>query len=242
MSSIVSQLTGELINRFKTQPVLLKAAGLHKIYKKDKKEVRALCGVDLEVKKGEILVIIGPSGAGKSTLLHILGGLDRPTGGQVLLEGTNFYEVSDSRRARLRNEKIGFVFQFYHLLPEFSALENVMLAALISKKEKKNTIAKRAAEILTSVGLGKRINFKPGELSGGEAQRVAIARALINRPDLVLCDEPTGNLDSKTSGEICGLIERLNKEKQATFVIVTHELSLKNLATRVLHIKDGRFQ
>ena len=222
--------------------VFLKAENLSKLYKKDKKEVHAVSGVSLEVRKGQILVIIGPSGAGKSTLLHLLGGLDKPTLGNVSLNGIDLYSMPDSLRASVRNERIGFVFQFYHLLPEFTALENVMLPALMRKGNpgKRKKIRDKASWILENIGLRDRTDYRPNELSGGEAQRVAIARALINEPDIVLCDEPTGNLDSGTSNEIRDLIRRLNKERRVTFVIVTHEPSLQELATEILHIRDGR--
>ena len=227
--------------------VLLKAEDLHKSYKKGTEEIRAVNGINLEVKKGEILVIVGQSGAGKSTLLHVLGGLHRPTEGAVFLDGTDLYRVSDSRRARIRNERIGFIFQLYHLLPEFTVLENTLLPALMRRGTSMlgtGPIGEkdRAKEILERVGLKNRMGHKPNELSGGEAQRVAIARALINEPDIVFCDEPTGNLDSKTSDEICSLIHRLNKTRGLTFVIVTHEPSLAEKATRVLHIRDGKLE
>ena len=244
MSDVVTQFTNELIGRLKPRPVLLQAENIEKIYKKGEKEIRAIGGISLEVRKGEILIIIGPSGAGKSTLLHVLGGLNSSRSGKVLIDGVDLYGISDVKRARIRNEKIGFVFQFYHLLPEFTVLENTMLPALMQQagKETKKSIAQKARTLLEAVGLSERINHKPDELSGGEAQRVAIARALINEPAIVFCDEPTGNLDSKTSQEICMLIHKLSREKKISFVIVTHESSLAEKATKVLRIRDGKLQ
>lgn len=243
MSNVVTYLVNELMGGFKKRPALLRAEGLSRAYKKGRDNVYAISGISLAVTKGEILVIAGPSGAGKSTLLHLLGGLDTPTQGKVFLDGHDIYSIRDSKRARLRNEKIGFVFQFYHLLPEFSVLENTMLPALMQRKrQKRKDIMSRAEELLSRVGLADRIHFKPNELSGGEAQRVAIARALINEPEIVLCDEPTGNLDSKTASEIYSLIHSLNKTKRTTFVIATHEESLTKTATRVVHLKDGKIE
>lgn len=251
MSNLVKDIPLKIHNRIRMRknseckcgnPVLLKAENLHKVYRKGQQDIHAVKGVTLDIKKGDITVIVGPSGAGKSTLLHLLGGLDRPTKGTIYLNGLNLYSLRDSRRSRIRNEKIGFVFQFYHLLPEFTALENVMLPALIRGGEKKSFITNKASVMLNRVGLKGRINHKPSELSGGESQRVAIARALINDPDIVLCDEPTGNLDSATSSEICALIKELNTDMSTSFVIATHETSLAERATKVLNIKDGSLQ
>jgi lipoprotein-releasing system ATP-binding protein len=220
---------------------MLKALDLYKFYVEGTKNVRALSGASLEAKEGQVLAIVGPSGAGKSTLLHLLGGLDKPTKGTVLLDGDDIYELNDADRCRIRNEKIGFVFQFYHLLPELTALENVMLPAMINKDKKRDSI-KRATRLLETVGLKERVNHKPCELSGGEAQRVAIARALVNDPKIVLCDEPTGNLDSEMSANLRNLIWRLSKESNKTFIIVTHEPSMAERADRILRIKDGQIQ
>lgn len=217
---------------------MLKAIDLYKIYDEGAKDVRALNGINLDVNKGEVLAIVGSSGAGKSTLLHLLGGLDRPTKGTVLLDGVDIYKLSDTARCKVRNEKVGFVFQFYHLLPELTALENVMLPAMINK-DKKRGGKDRALRLLETVGLKERICHKPSELSGGEAQRVAIARALINNPDIIFCDEPTGNLDSERSADLRNLIWRLSRESNKTFVVVTHEPSLAERADRILRIKDG---
>ena len=215
---------------------LLLAHNLHKSYDSGGKTLHVLKGISLKVIKGKVLAIVGPSGAGKSTLLHILGGLDSSILGSVFLNGVDIYKLRDRQRAKLRNRQIGFVFQFYHLLAEFTALENVILPAAI----KKVPIAKqKACQLLEKVGLGHRINHLPSQLSGGERQRVAIARALINEPAIVFCDEPTGNLDSKTGGLIYDIIWRLNKEKKQTFVIVTHEERVVKRADEVCRIKDG---
>jgi len=215
---------------------MLTANEIKKIYKTGAKEVRAVDGVSLEIRKGESLAIVGPSGSGKSTLLHILGGLDRPTSGNVLLEGTDLYGMSDSRRAKARNLKVGFVFQAYHLLPEFTALENVMLPALIGSRKDKD----RASGLLESVGLGDRAHHRPGELSGGESQRVAIARALVNEPQVLLCDEPTGNLDSKNSDAIYGILLDLKKTSGISLVIVTHDETVSKSLDRTIRLRDGR--
>jgi lipoprotein-releasing system ATP-binding protein len=218
---------------------MVEARNLHKIYNNGTKELHVLKGIDLRVEKGHIVSIFGPSGAGKSTLLHLLGGLDRPTEGKVYLDGVDLYNISDEGRAKIRNERIGFVFQFYHLLPEFSALENVFLPGLISGKKKKDLV-KRAEQLLENVGLKDRIKHKPNQLSGGEQQRVAIARALMNEPELLFCDEPTGNLDSETGRQICELLWLLNDQRKKTFIIVTHEEIIAKEADKIIHIYDGR--
>ncbi len=207
------------------------------------KEVRAVDGMSFEIKKASSAAIIGPSGAGKSTLLHILGGLDRPESGEVLLDGTDIYKLPDKERADIRNKRVGFVFQFYHLLPEFTALENVMMPLFMKKSEirkSKFEIREKAKKALTSVGLANRINHKPGELSGGESQRVAIARAVINEPEILLCDEPTGNLDSKTSGSVYELLFGLKERIGLTLVIVTHDEELSRRTDDLIRLKDGR--
>ena len=215
---------------------MLRAEGIHKIYRDGKKDLQVLKGIDLEVRKGEALAIQGPSGAGKSTLLHILGGLDRPSAGKVFLDGKDFYEQRDNKRAQLRNRKIGFVFQFYHLLPEFTALENTRMPMLVRGHDSRG----KAEEILQELGLGDRLSHRPGELSGGEQQRVAIARSLVNDPELLLCDEPTGNLDSKMGKEILDILFDLNKINKTTIVIVTHDGKIAKRANRLLEMKDGR--
>lgn len=218
---------------------MLEAHNLHKTYNNGTKELHVLKGIDLKVEEGQVVSILGPSGAGKSTLLHLLGGLDRPTEGKVYLEGVDLYDISDEGRTKIRNEKIGFVFQFYHLLPEFSALENVFLPGLISGRKKRDLI-ERAFQLLGDVGLKDRIRHKPNQLSGGEQQRVAIARALMNEPDLLLCDEPTGNLDSDTGRRICELLWWLNDQRKKTLIIVTHEEIIAKEADRIVHICDGK--
>ena len=220
---------------------MLEATDIHKVYNNGKKTLGVLKGVDLNIEKGRFIAIVGPSGAGKSTLLHILGGLDSPTKGRVIFEGRDIYTLSDPEISRLRNTKIGFVFQFYHLLPEFTVLENVLMPALINSKLKtqNSKLKENALEFLRKAGLEERISHFPSQLSGGEKQRVAIVRGLINNPNLLLCDEPTGNLDSKTGEEIISLIKNINLENQMTVVLVTHNLELAKAADRIYHLRDG---
>ncbi|HNR30069.1 MAG TPA: ABC transporter ATP-binding protein [Candidatus Hydrogenedentes bacterium] len=210
-----------------------------KTFRDGARELRILCGVDLEVREGESLAISGPSGVGKSTLLHILGTLDRPTSGDVFFRGASLARMSRSAVNRIRNEDIGFVFQFYHLLPEFTALENVMMPALC-KGAARGVCHDRAAELLGKVGLADRVSHKPGKLSGGEQQRVAIARALYNRPSVVLGDEPTGNLDEHTGAGIIELLLDLNRSEGVTLVFVTHDEALARRAHRWVHLHEGR--
>ncbi|MFH1046323.1 MAG: ABC transporter ATP-binding protein [Candidatus Omnitrophota bacterium] len=219
--------------------VVLKTENVYKIYRDDKISLEVLKGISLEVKKQELLCIIGPSGAGKSTLLHLLGGLDEPTTGSVLFKGEDFFAMGENQRSRIRNKNIGFVFQFYHLLPELTAVENVMLPALIQGMRR--AIAEQNAErLLKQVGLEMRLIHKPGQLSGGEQQRVAIARTLINDPEVILCDEPTGNLDSERGAQIAELLHYLNYQKEKTIVIVSHDEGLAKIAKRIVHIRDGQ--
>ncbi|MBN8586031.1 MAG: ABC transporter ATP-binding protein [Ignavibacteria bacterium] len=203
--------------------------------------LKVLKGIDTEIYEGEVITIVGPSGAGKSTLLHIIGTLDKPTKGEVIFDGEDVFSMGSNELARFRNTRIGFVFQFHHLLPEFSAIENVCLAAMISGKSMKS-VEQKAKDILTEVGLGERLHHKPSELSGGEAQRVAIARALINSPKVILADEPTGNLDTKNSDEVMHLIFDLRKKYNQTFVIVTHNEKFAEMTDRTLKMVDGLIQ
>jgi len=236
---------------------------LHKIYRRGQKEVKAVNGIDLEIKKNSSLAIVGPSGAGKSTLLHSLGGLDRPTSGKVFLGDTDLYKLFDRERAAIRNKRIGFVFQFYHLLSEFTALENVMLPALMNANNTRyippsasplagprqarsapggaiHDTRRRAFEVLKSVGLEHRIEHLPSRLSGGESQRVAIARAIMNEPEILLCDEPTGNLDSSTSESIYEILFSLKMKTGMTMVIVSHDEKLVSKVDSTIRLKDGK--
>lgn len=222
--------------------VIIKTTGLTKDYQVSKTEtLRVLKGIDTEIFEGEVVTIVGPSGAGKSTLLHIIGTLDKPTNGNVIFDGEDVFSLGSNELARFRNTRIGFVFQFHHLLPEFSAIENVCIAAMISGKSMK-AVEGKAKELLTEVGLGDRLHHKPSELSGGEAQRVAIARALINDPKVILADEPTGNLDSKNSDEVLHLIFDLRKKYNRTFIIVTHNEKFAQMTDRTLHMVDGQIK
>lgn len=209
-----------------------------KEYSMGKVKVKALCGVNLDVYEGDFVVIIGPSGSGKSTMLHLMGALDKPSSGKVFINGKDLQILDDWGLALLRRKFIGFVFQSFHLIPTLNALENVMLPLEPIKIDDVEKI-KRAKELLKLVGIEHRMFHKPTELSGGECQRVAIARALINDPKIVLADEPTGNLDSKTSMQIMDTLQKMNKEKNKTFIIVTHDLSLIKYGNRILYIKDG---
>ncbi|MCS7106224.1 MAG: ABC transporter ATP-binding protein [Candidatus Aenigmarchaeota archaeon] len=218
---------------------LLELEHVSKIYKLDEVEVKALDDVNLKIEKNEFLAVTGPSGSGKSTLLHIMGCLDRPTRGRVILEGRDVSSLSDAELARIRGMKIGFIFQFFNLYPTLTALENVELPMIIVEKDKKER-KKRALELLKSVGMEKRASHLPSQLSGGERQRVAIARALANNPSIILADEPTGNLDSKTGKEIINLLAKLQKEEGKTVVIVTHEPTIAKYAERIIYLTDGK--
>ena len=206
-----------------------------------KRSLEVLRGVDVEIARGDFVTLRGASGTGKSTLLHLIGGLDTPNAGEIIFAGKNISQFSDGELTRFRNRRVGFVFQAYHLLPELTALENVCLPARIARIST-GTAAKRAGELLARVGLRDRLDHKPSELSGGEQQRVAIARALINEPELLLADEPTGNLDSHTGGEIMELLQSLRTEKQMTLVIATHDAKVAAAAPRVIQLVDGTIQ
>lgn len=211
---------------------------LRKVYV-DGVEVVALDDVDLTIKEGEVLSIVGPSGSGKSTLLNMIGLLDTPSGGEIWLKGQNITKATPKERARLRNKELGFIFQFHHLLPEFNAVENVMMPLLIAGVDK-DEAKDRAIALLQEVGLGDRLKNRPNQLSGGQNQRVAVARALAGHPSIVIGDEPTGNLDTKSSDMIYELLRKLNRQMNQTFILVTHDMTMAEKTDRILRIVDGR--
>jgi putative ABC transport system ATP-binding protein len=217
---------------------VLKVQGIKKAYRMGNVLVPALRDVSFDVSEGEFLTIFGPSGSGKSTLLHAIGCLDRPDAGEILIDGVNVLKLNDDKLAELRLKRIGFVFQFFNLLPRMSALRNVELPLTIAGVPEKET-AERAMEMLGLMGLEARMHHRPSELSGGEQQRVAMARALISNPKIVLADEPTGNLDTKTGWEIVQLMKKLNQEKKQTFVVVTHDPHIAETADKIVYLKDG---
>jgi ABC-type lipoprotein export system ATPase subunit len=217
---------------------ILSARGLKKTYVVGKRTLEVLRGVNVEIARGDFIALRGASGTGKSTLLHLIGGLDTPNAGEIIYHGENLAAYSESKLTDFRNRRVGFVFQAYHLLPELTALENVCLSARIARTPAA-AAEKRGRELLARVGLAERLEHKPSELSGGEQQRVAIARALVNGPELLLADEPTGNLDSHTGGDIIELLKQLRAEKQMTLVIATHDAKVAASAPRVIELVDG---
>jgi lipoprotein-releasing system ATP-binding protein len=220
---------------------LVRVENVHKGFVHEGRAVPILKGIDLVIDEGEMLCIVGPSGAGKSTLLHLLGTLDLPSQGRIFYDGDDVTSYSSSKLAEFRNRSLGFVFQFHHLLPEFTALENVMMPGRI-RGEPARELERRARDLLSEVGLSERLTHRPGELSGGEQQRVALARALIMNPRLILADEPTGNLDTNTGVAMHQLLFRLNEVHGTTFLVVTHSRDLADLMPRVVHMKDGRVE
>ena len=231
----------DVIDTTPAQSEAIRAEQLGKTYAEGKLRTPVFDGLDLSVRTGETVAIIGASGAGKSTLLHLLGGLDTPTAGEVYVAGQKLSALSDAARGQLRNRALGFVYQFHHLLPEFTALENVMLPVLVGGASV-DEASQRASALLEKVGLSHRIGHKPGELSGGERQRAAVARALVNRPACVLGDEPTGNLDDRTAGGVFELMLELNRDQKTSLVLVTHDRRLAKRLDRVLELHEGKLR
>jgi lipoprotein-releasing system ATP-binding protein len=219
--------------------VLLEVVNVSKGFSKGRIWLDVLKGVTLEVSGGEMVAIVGPSGSGKSTLLYLIAALERPDHGALRFDGRDVFQLSELEQAEFRNRHVGFVFQFHHLLPELTALENVMMPGLIARRARRE-VAADAKTLLTTVGLAERMEHRPGELSGGEQQRVAIARALVNHPDLVLADEPTGNLDRQSGEAIQGLLRSLNQERKQTFIVVTHNEAFAKALDRTVRLIDGK--
>jgi len=227
------------MKQLSTAKPVLHCQALCKRYRQGDGELTILDNIELVVKKGEMLAIVGPSGAGKTTLLHMLGGLDLPSSGRVLINDRDIAALNDRDRSRLRNAELGFVYQFHHLLAEFSAVENAAMPLLVAGRKRREAMAE-AASLLERVGLGSRLSHRPAQLSGGERQRVAIARALVNRPACVLLDEPTGNLDGDTAESVHALLAELNRESATSFLIVTHDLQLAQRMDRILELRAGQ--
>lgn len=218
---------------------LIRVENVSRYYQMGAETVHALDGVSLTIERGEFMGIAGPSGSGKSTLLYLLGGLDQPTNGRITIDGQNIVDLDEDGLARFRRQMVGFVFQSFNLIPTMTAVQNVEFPMIFARAAPAERLA-RAADLLTLVGLGDRLHHKPTELSGGQQQRVSIARSLVNDPAIILADEPTGNLDSKSGGDVVEILQRLNREEQRTIILVTHDESLLSVTTRHIHLLDGR--